>query len=187
MIIKTKADRYRLFIHGEGNFRREIDSSYKSHRVNDKPIYFELIRQYLIDTWSAEIVNEIEVDDKVAILQNDGSIISSTDKDLLQIPGKHYNYRTCKTTEITEQVGWMNLCIQILTGDVADNVKGLYKIGIKKATVLLKDCKTKDELFKTVRGKYKEVIGEGWEKELDITSRLLYLWRVENDPWRFPI
>jgi 5'-3' exonuclease len=60
-------------------------------------------------------------------------IIASVDKDLLQVPGKHYNFVKNELYDISPQEGLKKFWTQMLVGDVADNIFGIKGIGPKKA------------------------------------------------------
>lgn len=184
MIINTGVKRYKLFIHGKGNFRKKICPDYKANRINEKPIYFWECREHLVNYWKAKCVNEIEVDDMVSILQDHNSIIAGIDKDLLQIPGMHYNYRNREFIEISEEMGVLNFYSQVLTGDISDNIRGVYGIGPKKALKILEGSETEKEMYERVREIYFDK-GIGKER-LEINCKLLYLLKHENDYWREP-
>ena len=156
------ADKYKLFVSGEGNFRKEIDPSYKLHRVdNPTPKWREDLRLHLIEAWGAIECNGYEADDACGIHQcSDGStIICGIDKDLLQIPGRHYQWPITRKGEIVrpalyhdidEEIGWRNLFTQALTGDVADNIKGVYGIGDVRAAKILAECSTEEEFYNLI-------------------------------------
>ena len=187
---------YKLFVSGEGNFRKEIDPSYKLHRA-DKPTpkWREALRLHLIESWGAIECNGYEADDACGIHQcSDGStIICGIDKDLLQIPGKHYQWPIIRKGEIVrpglyhdidEETGWRNLFTQALTGDTADNIKGIHRIGPKKAEKILEAYHTEEELYNAAQAAY---VNRAWMDD-DATEEteiqrflkncdLLYIWR----------
>lgn len=124
----------------KSNFRDQIATiqGYKQNRLNTpKPVHYRRMRELLIKEWDAVLVEGQEADDRLATRQTeinefrcdvDGSIIASIDKDMLQVPGWHYNINNHQIDLITEQQGFNNLFKQVLEGDVADNIPGLVKI-----------------------------------------------------------
>jgi len=87
-------------VKGTGNFRKDIYPEYKSHRPDlDQDIKDKLnfLHRYALDQ-GAVAANGMEADDLVSIWayearENENQyVICGIDKDLLQIPGNHYNY-----------------------------------------------------------------------------------------------
>lgn len=184
-------DEYRIFLTGKKNFRYDVDSSYKSNRVQPKPQFFTETKEYLIDHWGAEFDEKFEADDLCAMNQTGDTCIIGMDKDLLTIPGKHYRIKkkwseNC-LIEISEEEAARNFYVQLMIGDHIDAIEGLpnpAKAHHKKqpnfttatATPLLED-KSKEEMGEIVRGLYQEVYGEGWFEKYDTRARLLFLKR----------
>ena len=133
-------------VKGSGNFRHDIYPQYKANRKELDADLREALNyghQYMCDYHSATRADGMEADDLVAIwahecmeLDQDYTIVG-IDKDLLQIPGAHYNFirKTHKTVDADE--GHLNLMLQCLTGDTADNIPGIRGIGPKKAKDIL--------------------------------------------------
>lgn len=68
----TGADEYRIFLSGKENFREKIASilPYKGNRDPEaKPIYYDLIKEYLLKEYNAIIVDGMEADDGMSIAQ----------------------------------------------------------------------------------------------------------------------
>ena len=67
-------------------------------------------------------------------------------------------------------------------GDTTDNIKGIPKIGDKKADKLLLNCQTSDECEEVVKNQYEIVYGD--MQQYEINYKLLYILRsrdaVEN-------
>jgi hypothetical protein len=159
-----------VFLTGGGNFRERLAKikPYKGNRdLNHKPIHMGAIRQYLVKQWGATVVHGIEADDMVSILQcedPDGSIISSIDKDLLQVPGLHYVHEKGFKT-ISPSEGLQRLYVQILAGDTTDNVGGCYMIGRGKAIPRIKALSDEEEMWTEVVSAYANSIKQyGAEK-----------------------
>lgn len=176
-------DDYALFVSGGNNFRKDIDPEYKANRKDmPQPKWREDLRQHLIKEWGAVECVDFEADDMCGVEQRtDGSTcIVGIDKDLLQVPGLHYSWPIVrkgvvvspeKWIEVSEEQGWRNLFTQALTGDVTDNIKGIYGVGKVKAAALLADCKTEQEMYDVCLGMYEDA--ERYLRNLD----LLYIWR----------
>jgi DNA polymerase I len=178
ILVNTEATEYRLFLTGKNNFRYSIYPEYKAHRPTEKPFWLEKCRQYLIATFNAEVIDEQEADDALGIAQTEDTIICSIDKDLLMIPGRHYNFVKDEFQEVTNDSGMRHFYMQCLTGDRSDNIKGIEKIGPKKAEKILAGCVTEQELFNAVRDAYSN------DEEFLMNGRVLWIRRKENEDWK---
>ena len=93
-----------IYLTGPGNFRKELTDTYKANR-KDKPLprYLNHVKKYLIKHWGAEETVGIEADDMISIhaYENPTKIVCSTDKDLDQIQGWHYNWRKFSVYYVT--------------------------------------------------------------------------------------
>lgn len=137
-----QTNQYRAYLTGQDNFRKKLYPEYKANR-KDKPLpkYLNECKEHLVMRWKAKISIESEADDLLGIDQCESepetTVICSIDKDLLQIPGRHYNFVNQNMRNIAPDVGFYNFMLQMAIGDVSDNVKGLPGIGHKKAPRLL--------------------------------------------------
>jgi DNA polymerase-1 len=178
ILVNTEAEEYRLFLTGKDNFRYTIYPEYKAHRPKEKPFWLEAIREYLKATFNAEVVDGQEADDAMGINQSDDTIICSIDKDLLMIPGRHYNFVKDEFIEVTEFDGLKHFYMQCLQGDRADNIKGIPGIGPKKAEKILQGCETEEQLFNAVRDAY------GNDDEFLMNGRVLWIRQHDNEDWK---
>jgi len=134
-----------VYLDGEGNYRNDV-ATFKKYKGNRdqmrRPSKYNELRQYLVDHWGAILVTGEETDDALGKEQDVGStIICSIDKDLLQIPGHHYNFvKELHTTTSPEYGEYLFWC-QVLTGDASDNIFGCPSIGPKTAGKILKGSK----------------------------------------------
>jgi DNA polymerase-1 len=177
ILVNTEAESYRLFLTGKDNFRYTIYPEYKAHRPKEKPFWLESIRQYLIATFNAEVIDGMEADDAMGMNQQDGTVICSIDKDLLMIPGKHFNFVKNEFYDVTEFEGLKHFYKQCLMGDRSDNIKGIEKIGPKKADKLLEGCTTEQELFNAVRDAYSN------DDEFKMNARVLWIRQTNREDW----
>jgi len=176
---------HELFLTGKVNFRNDIavTAPYKGNRKDvKKPVHLPLLREYLQVSWGATISDGQEADDDIAIratqLGEEG-IIVSIDKDFMQVPGWHYNFVKKEKKFVTPEEGLRFFYKQILTGDNADNIKGIHRVGEVKATKMLADAKTEQELYACC------VEALGKERVLE-NGRLLWLRRKPNELWEPP-
>lgn len=178
IIVNSEADSFRIFLTGKDNFRYTIYPEYKAHRPKDKPHWLQPIREYLVANFNAEVINGQEADDALGINQTGDSIICSIDKDLLQIPGRHYNFVKDEFTEVDDFQGIHHFYMQCLMGDRSDNIKGIPKVGPKNAEKILAGKLTEKELFDAVRDAY------GNDEEFIMNARVLWIRRKEDEDWK---
>mgnify|MGYP006285547695 FL=1 len=169
---------WELFLTGKGNFRNEvaITAPYKGNRKSEKPKHYHLLREYLVLSWGADVIEGMEADDMLAIRATeigDDSVIVTLDKDLNQVVGWHYNFAKKEKTYITKPQGLLHFYTQFLTGDSVDNIKGVHGIGPKKALKLLED-KTEAEMWDVV------VEHLGYDRAVE-NGHLLYMLRTRDD------
>ena len=179
ILVNTEATEYHLYLTGKDNFRYTIYPEYKAHRPKEKPVWLERIRQYLIATFNAEVIDGQEADDALGIAQQpNDTVICSIDKDLLQVPGHHYNFVKDERIFISNFNGIYNFYMQCLTGDRADNIKGIEGIGPKKAEKILYGRTNEKEMFDAVRDAYSN------DEEFLMNARVLYIRRQPNEDWK---
>ena len=93
IITSVGASSFTGYLSGGNNFRKTIDPQYKANRLGKpKPKWLETCREHLVTKWNAVVTDGIEADDALGIAQREDTIICSLDKDLLQIPGNHYQW-----------------------------------------------------------------------------------------------
>lgn len=174
-----------------GNFREQIATraKYKGNRDGaQRPTHFKAIRQHLIDKWAAQTTAGQEADDALGIemTANPGSVCVSIDKDLLQIPGIHYDWTKKEEITISKKQGALNFWSQVLSGDATDNVPGLKGIGPAKAAKLLEKVKNDNEAWQVVLDNYYLVQKDtGFADALE-TAQLVYVRRTPNEMWSPP-
>ncbi len=132
---------YTLVIQGKNNFRYNVCPEYKAKRTKPDWQYFNYIKHDIIKNnfkWLS--IDGVESDDILASFaaQKNDIILVHDDKDELQIPGIHI-YRN-KLRVVSETEAYVNLMIQVLTGDSTDGIKGVRGVGIKTAERLLKNA-----------------------------------------------
>lgn len=186
---KAGCDDYEAYLTGKTNFRYEIAKTvpYKGNRKDmKKPKHYEALRDHLMRL-GATVSENCEADDVVAMkmaLYSD-YVLVGVDKDLLQIPGKHYNPVTGLHLVIDEFQGAYNFWRQMLMGDKVDNIPGLHGIGLKKSAKLLEEATDANEMCIKVWETYKEK-GHGYDYFLE-QGRLLWLQRYVEELWLPPV
>lgn len=187
LVFYTSCD-YEVFLTGQGNFRYDIAKAapYKGNRKDvAKPVHLSLCRDYLVDKWGAIVSEGEEADDLIAIAATEygpDTVVASIDKDMLQIPCKHFNFSTGVWSDVSEFEGLKFFYKQILTGDRADNIMGLYRVGPVKAEKMLEGCDDEESLWDAVLKAY-----DGDLDRVVENARLLWLRRKEGQLWQPPV
>lgn len=162
---RCKANQVQVFLTGKNNFREEIavTAEYKGTRPDRKPVHYDAIRSYLINTHKAKIVDNIEADDAIGIEsqlhESEKVIIASLDKDLDTVPGWHFNWVKGDLYYVDEIEAQRNLWMQMIVGDRSDNIIGLYRKGEVYASKLLNGIHDPSVM--------KELVYEEYKKEFD--------------------
>lgn len=156
------ANSYEAYITGPRklNFRTQVYPDYKANREGmPQPRHKEVVKELLLDKWNAKQAIGNEADDELGIRQcelNNQSVICAVDKDLLMVPGSHYNFVKEIKTQVTPMGGLRHFFKQLLIGDTADNVVGIRGIGEKKAAKLIDPLDSFEEMLDCVRAVYKD-------------------------------
>lgn len=136
----------KIAIRGENNFRKHLYPAYKSNRPKLSDLMYALLEEgndYLKKYWDVTEAHGMEADDLVCIWayecmeKDEDYIIAGIDKDLKQIPGKHFNYKNGDKVIIDDDTANLNLMLQCITGDSGDNIPGIKGIGPAKANKIL--------------------------------------------------
>lgn len=197
----TGATSHQAYLTGENNFRKTLYPEYKAQRPTVKPKWLEQLRAHLVTEWGATITDGYEADDALGIDQmfhNENgsyqdydygpSVVCSIDKDLLMIPGEHYNFVKQVWTTVNEQEGMLNFYTSVLVGDAVDNIKGCPGIGKAKAPKLLDGRTTEQELYTACLDAYvvaHKNLEEGI-RQLHLNAQLLWIWRKLAGLWTPP-
>lgn len=178
IIEMTSADSYVASLTGADNFRKQINPAYKANR-KDKvpPRHLADVQQYLMKEWNVQPTYGFEADDMLGMLQTEETIIASIDKDMLQIPGRHYNFVKQEFTEVSELEGLRFFYKQALIGDTSDNIFGVTGIGKVKAGKFIDDLDNERDMYNTVCQLYKDV------DRLEMNLDCLWIFREEDQKW----
>lgn len=183
------ASHYSLFLSGPtvDGFRYALYPAYKQNRKQPKPKHYDLLRAFLIEGWDSHLTSDQEADDALGIEHSKdpyNSILCSIDKDFKQLPGHHYNFVKEEIFTISEEEAIKNFYLQILIGDVVDNIPGLWRIGPVRAANILHRCTTEDELFEKTLEAYKKQNKS--ELDLLLVGTLLKIRTTPEELWTFP-
>jgi 5'-3' exonuclease len=175
---ETFADSHLIFLtRSDTNFRKTIDPLYKANRKDiERPQHLAAVQQFLVTNYGASWCEGYEADDALGVSQTTlgDSIICSLDKDLLQIPGKHYNWVNKEFKTVTEEEGLRSFFAQSLIGDTSDNIFGIKGLGKVKTERILRDL-TPSECYSTCRDLYAD--DDRYHRNLS----LLWIWRKMYD------
>lgn len=178
----TQASEYICCFTGSGSFRKYINPEYKANRDEKAiPQWLNPVKEYIVKEWLSTVSSDgLEADDILGIRQCeniDNTIICSIDKDLLQIPGKHYNFVKGIFTEVNVLEGIKQFYKQLLIGDRSDNIRGVDGIGTTRAGRIIDPLEDQKEMFEIVRDLYSD------DYRLLINGMCLWIMRKEFDYW----
>lgn len=195
---KDWCEDYHIYIGGEGNYRKEHATikPYKGTRP-PKPIAFAECYEYVCKKYKNRltICNGEEAEDGVAVRawpvyreakaardkDKANVVIARVDKDLIQVPGWHYNYgKDSELTWVSDVEAARHFWWQVLKGDTTDDIVGLQGIGQqtrekygisvtkgcgeKSADKILEGAKNEREFATRVVDAYKDFYGKDWQK-----------------------
>jgi 5'-3' exonuclease len=184
-MFEPNPDLMEVYLTGKGNFRFDLVDDYKANRKGvERPVHLQAIRDHMVENWDAIVSEGEEADDLLGIRATQigpYAVVASIDKDMLQIPCIHYNLWKRTWTTVDVWGGLFFFYEQILTGDTADNIHGLYGIGPAKAKKILLGATTERELFDRCVAKY-----DGDVDKVIQNGRLLWLRRWEGQLWSPP-
>lgn len=175
-------------VKGKGNFRKDLYPEYKANRkeLDDKlKKALSYGHKHMTSKWDAIEAHGMEADDLVAIWAYEARelempyFVVGIDKDLLQIPGNHYNFNKREHTFVDDDAANLNLNLQCLIGDNSDNIPGIKGIGKVKAAKIL-DRVPMDKRWDRVKQEWKSHNAG----DPDISRRLLTMlktWKEYDD------
>ena len=166
-----------LCITGNNNFRNAISKSSKyKDRASHKPYHHKNILVYAECRWGLMVEDGLEADDLLGILlTNEKNIICcSRDKDLLQVPGWHFQWEVSNQPQFgpflvegygdlllspngKKLKGWGDkfFLAQLIMGDRVDTIPGLPSHGPVAAFNILQATSTYEEGLEAVREAYR--------------------------------
>ena len=194
ILATTGADEYIPYLTGSTskypitdkiNFRNLINPEYKANRTQVAPLHIDACRRFLIDHFNAVVCEGYEADDALGVEQdkigdehgNFNTVICSIDKDLLMIPGFHYNFVKKEFSEVGYLQGIKHFYKQMLIGDTSDNIIGVKGIGKVKAGNIIDPLETEEEMFNAVYDLYDDA------ERFDMNADCLWIWRKYGERW----
>jgi 5'-3' exonuclease len=188
---ETAATSFTCFLSGSGNFRYAIYPEYKANRRDmPRPKHYQAVREHLVREWKATVTDGIEADDAMGIAQchTDNSCIASIDKDMLMIPGQHYNFVKQEFRTISPVEGLRNFYFQLIMGDRTDNIFGYDGKARQKVPKFLEAkidelmaLDTEMEMYDLVAAMYED------HDQMHTNGKCLWIMRKDGDYWQPPV
>ena len=174
---------FMLFTKGVNNFRDQYDS-YKNNRSGgERPATLEAVRTYITNQFGMRSDNA-EADDYCCVQAQEfldegvDYVICTIDKDLRQMPGKHFNIKKNELSVVTEQEGFRFLMLQCLMGDRVDGIEGIRGIGPVKGNKILDEA---EDLYAAVAQAWADKHPDDWQERLAKVYNLVYMRRRRCD------
>jgi len=188
MLLATGCTTVKIYISSDDKSNFRIKSAtiqpYKGHRKTEKPYHYQTIRNFLKASREAVEVFNMEADDELSIqlMSDKNFVLASTDKDLNNTPGWHYNWSKAKMYKVSEIEALQNFYKQLLTGDATDNIPGLYGVGPKSSLVeWLDTCDDELRMYNHVKYQYERRFGSYWRMFLNENGTLLWIKRSREE------
>lgn len=188
---ETDSTSYQAYLTGSNNFRYDIYPDYKANRKDlPKPRHLQAVQTHLVIEWKAQVTDGIEADDALGIYQcaNENTIIASIDKDLLMIPGRHYNFVKNEFRLISPDEGLRNFYFQLIMGDRSDNIPGFdgkmrntVPKFLQGAVDYLYGCYDEPDMYEHVLAMY-----DYNKEQMHLNAQCLWIQRKEGDKWQPP-
>jgi len=191
--IGVSDDELVICVSGPNNFRNSVATikPYKGNRDKaHRPTHEAMIKEYLTTEWGSRVSDNQEADDDMGQAQwaewvagnEEESIIVSLDKDLMMIPGLHYNFVKSEMTMVSLQNADRNFWAQMLMGDSTDNIPGIPGFGPVKANALVQDRGHEQ----VIADMYKRMYGPAWRDAMTEIGRLIWIRREKDEWWEIP-
>lgn len=172
----TQADRYLGAIGDRQKcFRYQVAKfkPYKGKRGEPMPwltLWKPVIEHRFRTEWGFISIPDLEADDIIGLAHQrleeidtvpHATIVCSPDKDMRQLPGRHFDYKKLDFADVSQADADYNLAFLMIAGDSSDGVAGIPGAGEKKAKEKLKEGLEKN-LFpdQVVRSMYYKHFGD---------------------------
>lgn len=160
-----------LVFSDSSTFRHGIWPKYKAQRKKmRRPAGYGALIEWVSTAaascgWNIARLPEVEGDDVLGILYEEGDVIYSPDKDMKTLPGLHLVKGEVEV--ITKREADLAFYTQALTGDTADNYPGCPKYGPVSAQKLLAGCLHELEMWAKTLAAYEKA---GFDQRYAITQ-----------------
>jgi 5'-3' exonuclease len=184
IIAETEATEYVSYLTGDPkvdpslkpNFRKIVNTEYKANRKDQElPEHLNTCKNFIVEYWNGYVCDGYEADDGMGIAQTkdrENSIICSIDKDLLMIPGRHYNFVKKEFYNVDDVSGIRHFYKQLIIGDTADNIFGVKGSGKVAANKILDSVDTEEEMFFKVYNMYQD------QERFLMNADCLWIWKT---------
>jgi len=171
-----------VYIKGKNNFRLDCTDDYKANRKDNLTDQQREMLAYLYEDGKEYCTSSDggEADDYCGIMaeyarSNDLSfVISHIDKDLNMLEGTHHNFRKNEVYKTDKEFSYRFLMRQLLTGDAADNIKGLWKVGPVGALKIIEPTATHN-ILQVVLDTWRDRVGNNWEDAFTKCANLIWI------------
>jgi DNA polymerase-1 len=150
-----------VLVYGQSySFRYGIWPQYKAKRKTlRRPAGYQELQKWAWSGaaargWEVATLPDIEGDDVLGVLYEEGDVIVSVDKDMLTIPGLHL--RDGEVREVSRLEADRSFYGQVLTGDSTDGYPGCPGAGPVAAEKLLAGCTTEVQMWRAVMDAYEK-------------------------------
>ena len=186
------------------NYRKVVNPDYKSNRKGGrKPMCFSNAIDYCKSEYNCVSYDWLEADDVIGIKSTkpskESTVIVSEDKDLLTIPGLHWDFKEEKIFKWSKDQADYQFFYQVLVGDTVDNYKGCQGIGPVSAEKILRENigsvsdmweVVLEAFLKSGQGEKEAIINARMARilragEFDTDTNIITLWTPEGKPQTF--
>ena len=188
------AEEFKIAIKGKNNFRKNVTDTYKAKRKPpDEDTKEKLVAcaKAIVKDHEAVMAHGMEADDYIRIWSEEARaagiefIVIAEDKDLLCIGGRFFNPKKREMRFIDENEADLLYHSQLLTGDSADDIKGLFRVGPKTAEKWLKDVPMGERMDVVIK-KWQEYHPEDWYDKLMTCGKLIHILKSHDDSFYVP-
>lgn len=160
-----------LVFGSRASFRYGVWPRYKAKRKSyRKPAGYRKLVEWVEKAgpargWRTARLPDIEGDDVLGVLYEEGDVIASVDKDMLTLPGLHL--RDGRIQEVSRLDADLAFYAQVITGDATDGYPGCPGAGPVAAQNALAGCTTEPQMWQAVLAAYEK---KGYGEQYAITQ-----------------
>lgn len=190
LLAKLNPSKVSIYLSPNRTFRHDLARTkpYKGNRDQPKPKYLKEVEDYLVKQHGATFGVNVEADDEIGVAlsrEGVGAVSVSIDKDLLQIPGWHYNWVNDTVQRVAPKQGDYSFYTQMLTGDATDNIPGIAGLGPVGAAKLLDGARSSADLCSRVWSVYRGEFTDAQKARDYFFEQAKLLWILRYNP-KFP-